>query len=90
MATPTTTRGNPMAHMSPETQCEVTVTGPLARSAIDAIGGRFHVVAIRTADTTIVTVDAVDQAAVRALMILLWDSGHELLAMSTIPGYKPC
>jgi len=75
-----------MADISPQTQCDVIVTGPLARSAIDAIGRRFQVVATRTADTTTVTVDAVDQAAVRALLTMLWDSGHEVRAMSTHPG----
>lgn len=75
--------------MSLESQCEVTVTGPLARSAIDAIGRRFQIVATRSADTTTVTVEAVDQAAVRALLTMLWDSGHEVRAMSTHPT-RPC
>ena len=72
-----------MAHSSPMTQCTVTVTGPLARSALATIESRFLGVATRTAGTTTVTVDAVDQAAVRALMVMLWDSGYELLAMTT-------
>jgi len=74
-----------MAHSNPMTQCTLTVTGPLARSALDTIESRFRGVATRTVGATIVTVDAVDQAAVRALMVMLWDSGHELLAMSTTP-----
>ena len=77
-----------MAQMSPMTQCELTVTGPIARSAIAAIESRFQAVAIRTAGTTIVTVDAVDQAAVRSLMVMLWDSGHELVAMAITPGVR--
>ena len=43
----------------------------------------------RTADSTVLTVDAVDQAAVRAVMIMLWDSGHEVLAMSTVAPADP-
>ncbi len=79
-----------MAHMSFEKHCELTVTGPLARSAIEAIRTRFDIDATRTAETTVLTIDDVDQAAVRALMIMLWDCGHEVLAMSVTPrGWTP-
>lgn len=37
----------------------------------------------RTADTTVLTVEGADQAAVRAVMIMLWDCGHEVPTMST-------
>jgi hypothetical protein len=33
-------------------------------------------------DRGVLTVEGVDHAAVRALMVLLWDTGHEVLAMS--------
>jgi hypothetical protein len=71
--------------MSSEKHCELIVTGPLARSAIEAIRTRFDVDATRTMQTTVLTIDDVDQAAVRALMLMLWDSGHEVLAMSVTP-----
>jgi hypothetical protein len=71
-----------MAHMSSEKHCELIVTGPLARSAIEAIRTRFDVDATRTMQTTVLTIDDVDQAAVRALMLMLWDSGHQVQAMS--------
>ena len=61
--------------------CEVRVTGPVARSVVDAIRTRFDADSSRYADDTVLTVRAVDQAAVRALMIMLWDSGHEVLTM---------
>jgi hypothetical protein len=63
--------------------CKLTITGPLARSVVDAIKTRFDGESTRTSGGTVLTVRGVDQAAIRALMIMLWDSGHELLAMST-------
>jgi hypothetical protein len=79
-----------MAQMSFEKHCDLTVSGPMARSVIDAIRTRFDVIdATRTAECTVLTIDAVDQAAVRALMIMLWDSGHEVLALSVTPVNRP-
>jgi hypothetical protein len=34
------------------------------------------------ADGTTLVVDGVDQAAVRALLTLLWDAGHEVLSLT--------
>jgi hypothetical protein len=61
----------------------VTVRGPLAEPVVKAIRRQFEVSTTRDCDDTVVTAEGVDQAAVRALMVLLWDTGHELLAMST-------
>jgi hypothetical protein len=72
--------------MSFEQRCELTVTGQLAGSVIETLRSRFTVASIRAADSTVVTVDGVDQAAVRAVMILLWDTGHEVLTMTTSPS----
>lgn len=70
--------------------CELTVAGNVARSVLDTIGTRFEVRAVRRPDHrvagTVLTVAGVDQSAVRALMIMLWDSGHDVLAMSTVAG----
>lgn len=66
--------------------CELTVAGSVARSVLDAVATRFDVRAVRLLDhpvRTVLTVGGVDQSAVRALMIMLWDSGHDVLAMST-------
>ena len=64
-------------------RCELTVHGHLARSVLAAVRERFDVGSVQVADSTVLTLDAVDQAAIRALMTMLWDSGHEVLAMST-------
>lgn len=60
-------------------RCELVVGGPIARSVIETIATRFGP---PTVDRGVLSVDAVDHAAVRALMVLLWDTGHEVLAMS--------
>jgi hypothetical protein len=70
----------------PGRRCELTVRGPIAGSVVAAMRARFDVESASASGHTILTVDRADQAAVRALMIMLWDSGHEVLAMSTAPG----
>ena len=64
-------------------RCALTVSGSPARSVIDRLRRRFDVVATREGDRTVLIADAVDQAAVRAVMTMLWDTGHEVLAMVT-------
>jgi hypothetical protein len=78
-----------MSDHSTERRCELTITGPLARSVIEAIRTRFDGVSTRTSGRTVLIVRCVDQAAIRALMIMLWDSGHEVLAMSTTHAGAP-
>lgn len=70
----------------PRPRCELTVRGPVAGSVLAAVRARFDMEAASTSDRTVLTVGGADQAAVRALMIMLWDSGHEVLTMSTEPG----
>ncbi|MDT7582140.1 MAG: hypothetical protein QOK35_3404, partial [Pseudonocardiales bacterium] len=43
---------------------------------------RFDHVSAPGADGTTLVVDGVDQAAVRALLTLLWDAGHEVLSLT--------
>lgn len=70
--------------------CELTIGGTVARSVLDTIATRFDLRAVRPTDRpairTVLTVTGVDQSAVRALMIMLWDSGHDVLSMSTAGG----
>ncbi|MFF3737804.1 hypothetical protein [Streptomyces sp. NPDC002566] len=40
---------------------------------------RFDHVSTPGADGTVLIVENVDQASVRALLILLWDTGHDVL-----------
>jgi len=78
-----------MAHLGLVGRCELTVVGPLANSVLDVIRSRFDVVATATADGTVLTVAGVDQAAIRSLLIMLWDSGHEVLAMTACQRRPP-
>lgn len=70
----------------PGRRCELTVRGPVAGSVVAAMRARFDVESVAASGHTVLTVGRADQAALRALMIMLWDSGHEVLAMSTAPG----
>jgi hypothetical protein len=53
---------------------------PIARSLLDVLRSRFDHVSTPAADGTILIVDNLDQAAVRALLTLLWDTSHEVLS----------
>jgi hypothetical protein len=63
-------------------RCELTVTGPVAGAVLETMQSRFDAMATRHPGRTVVVARSVDQAAVRALMVMLWDSGHEVQAMS--------
>lgn len=70
----------------------VTVTGPLSRSAVNVIHTRFAGVTIRPGTVhqlgghTVMEVDLVDQSALRALLTLLWDVGHDVLSVDSLPS----
>ena len=66
------------------TRCEVTVRGPLSRSLLDLVRTRFD--RVSTPAATVLVVEAVDQAAVRALLTLLWDADHEVVALRAYPA----
>ncbi len=64
---------------------QLTVAGRLPSSVSTTIVARFgDGVRIRSIDgRTTLTLGAIDQPALRALLILLWDFGHEVLALSS-------
>jgi hypothetical protein len=58
---------------------EIGVDGPLAEPLLDVIRNRFGEVTTRRAGAaTTVTVVGLDPAAERALLTLLWDTGHDV------------
>lgn len=59
---------------------ELTLRGPISRTLLDMIRTRFDHVSTPGADGTVLIVEDVDQASVRALLTLLWDTGHHVLA----------
>ena len=68
------------------TRCEVTVRGPLARAVLETAVARFDSVrAVTLTGDSVLTVDGLDQAALRALLTLLWDTGHEVVRVTSTP-----
>lgn len=64
---------------------ELTLRGPISRTMLDVVRTRFDHVSTPGADGTVLVVDNVDQASVRALLTLLWDTGHHVLAFEEKP-----
>jgi hypothetical protein len=65
---------------------ELRVRAPIARGLLDVIRTRFDHVSASGADGTVLIVDNIDQASVRALLTLLWDTGHEVLSLAEESG----
>ncbi|WP_330346812.1 hypothetical protein [Streptomyces sp. NBC_00582] len=59
---------------------ELTLRGPICRALLDVIRTRFDHVSAPGPDGTVLIVENADQASVRALLALLWDTGHDVLA----------
>ena len=62
------------------TRCELTLRRPLSQSLLAAMRSRFD--GVSTPDATVLVVQDVDQAAIRALLVMLWDEGHDVLSMT--------
>jgi hypothetical protein len=76
---------------SSDTRYRLTVAGPLSRTATQLIDARFGPAASIGSTGTDSTVELVaDQSALRALLTLLWDLGHELNAVGPVspPGHS--
>jgi hypothetical protein len=59
---------------------QLTVKGAIAESVLTLMRERFDNVTTAAAagPSTVVTIIGIDQAGVRALLALLWDTGHEI------------
>lgn len=65
--------------------CRITVAGPLGVAATRAVRARYERVVLsadRDNRRTVLDLDSLDQPALRGLLTLLWDFGHDVLAMS--------
>jgi hypothetical protein len=61
---------------------ELTIRGRLADSVATLIATRFDAVSTHETDAlTTLVVDGIDPAAERALLNLLWDTGHDVVGM---------
>jgi hypothetical protein len=58
---------------------ELRMRTPVAETVLDVIRTRFDQVSTPGADGTVLVVENLDQASVRALLTLLWDTGHEVV-----------
>lgn len=66
--------------------CRVTASGPLSAAAAQAIRARYDCVVLSTSDhRTVLDLDGLDQSALRGLLTLLWDFGHDVIAVSDQP-----
>ena len=66
--------------------CRITVTGPLGVAATRAIRAQYGRVVLSTREPechTVLALDGLDQPALRGLLTLLWDFGHDVIAVST-------
>ena len=61
---------------------ELRLQAPIARFLLGVIRTRFDHVSTPGADGTVLIVENIDQASVRALLTLLWDAGHEVVSLT--------
>ena len=71
------------------TRYELRLRAPIAHTLLDVIRTRFDHVTTPGADGTVLIIENIDQAAVRALLILLWDTGHEVLCLEEVNHDRP-
>jgi hypothetical protein len=69
------------------TSCfEVHVTGRLPRGLTEAINSRLGEISLcDTPDSTVLNGSVADQAALRALLGLIWDTGCSVLSVTLAP-----
>jgi len=65
--------------------CQITVAGPLSAAASRALGSQFGpVLSINRLDRkTVLDIDGLDQPSIRGLLTLLWDLGHDIVAVDS-------
>jgi hypothetical protein len=61
---------------------EFTVDGPVAEAVVGWLRARFGDVSVCPGQRMLVVVGHLDQAGVRAVLTLLWDAGHDVVAMT--------
>jgi hypothetical protein len=66
--------------------CELLVGGQLSGPILELLRSRFGEVTTQAARTgTVVLVDGLDQSSQRALLTLLWDTGHDVISLRSDP-----
>lgn len=62
------------------TRYELRLRAPIAHTLLDMIRARFDDVSTPGTHGTVLVVQSLDQASIRALLTLLWDTGNEVLS----------
>jgi hypothetical protein len=66
------------------------VPGPVSRGLARAVADRFAGATVRGAgEDTVVELPGADQPALRALLTLLWDAGHDVHEVGCAAGHCP-
>lgn len=61
----------------------ITVSGPIADTVLDQLHNRYdRVTTSRPGTDTVVTVAGLDQPGERAVLNLLWDTGHQVRSVN--------
>lgn len=76
--------GGGLPEVMAKSRCELTVRGPVSQSLLAVIRTRFEHVSMPDAGGPVLVIEDLDQSAVRALLTLLWDAGHEVLSMKSL------
>jgi hypothetical protein len=66
------------------TRSELALDGPLSSALLGLIRTRLNHVSVSPADRSVLIIEDLDQASVRALLTLLWDAGHEVLSLTPL------
>jgi len=67
-------------------RCRITVAGRLGVAATRALRAQYGCVVLSRHESdcrTVLVQDGLDQPALRGLLTLLWDFGHDVIAVST-------
>ena len=68
------------------TRYRLCVTGPVPSRLVETITHRFgNILVGRNGEDTVLETVLVDQPALRALLTLLWDAGHDVHDVSSTP-----
>ena len=66
------------------TRSELTLRGPLSGTLLGLIRSRFDQVSMPAGNRSVLIIEGLDEASVRALLTLLWDAGHEIRSLTPL------
>jgi len=72
-------------HADAVTSIAIVVRGQLADSVVRVIASRFSALTISPVEVSTRLTGDMDQSTERALLALLWDTGHDVISMQSTP-----